>query len=51
MTWREVLVWEWICDGDGCTEETAADDDRQPEGWIHTIDGRDLCGECRERAA
>lgn len=47
MTWREVLLMQWVCDGAGCTQEHMAGDDRAPDGWIHTMDGRDLCGECK----
>jgi hypothetical protein len=33
----------WVCDGCGARED---DDGWQAEGWIHTMDGRDLCLEC-----
>jgi hypothetical protein len=25
---------------------TRADDGFQPQGWVHTMDGRNLCGDC-----
>lgn len=42
--WRMVQTWHWRCDG--CGADHIAGDEYQPDGWIHTQDGRDLCGEC-----
>lgn len=46
--WREVTVWEWVCDR--CQREAQATDDRQPEGWQHTMAGNDLCADCLRTA-
>lgn len=45
MTWVQVAEWQWTCDGCGRVVKVV-DDDRAPEGWVHTLDGRDLCGRC-----
>lgn len=45
MTWVTVTLHQWTCDGCGTKEALA--DDRQPDRWIHTMDGRDLCGDCQ----
>jgi len=44
MTWREVTVWEWMCDR--CGHETQADDDATPVGWLTTEMGNALCPTC-----
>jgi len=45
MTWEQVTYWQWHCDG--CGHGHQAEDDQQPEDWIHTMAGRDLCPRCQ----
>lgn len=44
MTWKQIAVWWWGCDG--CGYEVKLEHDEQPTHWTHTQDGRDLCGLC-----
>lgn len=45
MTWQMVTRYRWVCDG--CGSEHIRIDNYQPADWIHTQDGRDLCGRCK----
>lgn len=49
MSWAEQILTTWTCDGDECTAEVTGDD-VQPEGWVHTMTGFDLCPSCRRTA-
>lgn len=46
MTFTQHVAYVWNCDGCGAGV-AEVDEDRSPSGWIHTMDGRDLCPECQ----
>jgi hypothetical protein len=45
MTWAQLpTLFMWTCDL--CGAEHLADDDLQPDGWVHDMAGHDRCPKC-----